>query len=1307
MSAKSAPFSAVPQLTRTAVASILAVVFAWSCSKDSSSGPVVGPPAQLDVVSGDAQQGVVGKELASPVVVRVFDAKGRAISGQIMNFRVTAGGGSVFAGTATTNSDGVAQERWTLGTAAGAEQTLEARAVDNTTGQALLFATFHAAAMPQAASRFQIMSAPGADEKSGDLLSPQPVVRLIDQYANAVRQPGVTVTATITPPAGSRTLAGTTTITTNNDGVATFSDLAVAGGAGSISLTFAANGLTSAQTPAITLASGTPVSFAAVSATSLNGTVGQPLATLPRIVVKDAGGNGVPGVNVLFALSSDGGTIAPTSVATDANGEATLTRWTLPTAAGTYLLVASSPAVSNGSATFSVAVQPASASSLTIRSGDGATVEVGSTTAPLVVRATDGFGNVSAGTNVTWSITSGGGTLGEHSVATNANGEAQAVLTAPNEVGQVRVTASLSTGPSATFTITAAAGAPTALAIVNPPSPSTPSGVVLSSQPSIGLRDQFGNTVSRSGVPVGVQAAEPYALSGSMTTTTDANGKASFAGLVISGPTGAATLMFTSNGLSSVTQSVNITAGPSAALTARSPTSISDTAGAQISASGLPSVIAGDASGNPAPGRSVIFVVDAGGGSLSANGSTYQGSVTLTTDANGIATVAGYRLPTSAGSTRVTAVVGNASILFFTTVNPASATGLVMARQPGSAVQSGVAFSQPPTVRVRDQYGNIVAKAGVAISATIGNLWTITAGGAATTDATGLASFEGLTITGPNGSAQLTFQAPGLQAAASGNFSIQNPAPDRTPYLQVASGANQTGRVGKALPQPLVVKVVDSVGAPMAGVDLVWDGPGGSAVSPTTSKSDASGLTQTSVTALITLTGTFDGYARLAVDQNSLRIAHFPTTITPGDPAKMVKLLGDQQTAAAGQKLPTEIDIQVQDEYGNGVPGVATQWTPSNGGSVDFGGGIGVTGGPSGPGQGGIVSARWTLGSTSGQQSLTVTAGSLLVTFTATAKQMTGGLATLVPVQGDGTSAPVGSSVNLSVKALDASGAAIPGVAIGWSAASSGSTITATSTTDQTGVAVGRATLPTVTGPNQFTAGASGSPSVTPAAFTVTGTPGRPCRLVFSNLGQTGDRGDPLPVNVQMAVYDSLNNPVPNFPLSIFFRSSAPDVAGSVSPLTTDNSGLASTGGAATLGSAIGAQEIDQNTVRPCGWNNAPFNATGVGSMNARATPVTQLANITTARSGAAGTTVLLGVRATDRHGFYVPNAKLDAAVTSGDGTFGGGSTTASTSTSGASSGSDAGTALLSYTIGSAASQQITITSTDGPSVVITIQRSP
>jgi len=99
-------------------------------------------PLTMSVVSGDGQQGVPGGELPDPLVARVVDARGRPVSGQIVNFRVVSGGGSVFAGAAITNREGLVQERWTLGFSD--VQRVEARAVDPATGAALTFAVFTA-----------------------------------------------------------------------------------------------------------------------------------------------------------------------------------------------------------------------------------------------------------------------------------------------------------------------------------------------------------------------------------------------------------------------------------------------------------------------------------------------------------------------------------------------------------------------------------------------------------------------------------------------------------------------------------------------------------------------------------------------------------------------------------------------------------------------------------------------------------------------------------------------------------------------------------------------------------------------------------------------------------------------------------------------------------------------------------------------------------------------------------------------------------------------------------------------------------
>jgi hypothetical protein len=98
---------------------------------------------QLDIVSGNSQVGQPGQMLPAPLVVRVTNALGLPVIGQIVNFRVASGGGSVFAGASLTDVNGTARERWTLGTNTSLAQRVEARAVD-ANGDPVVYGTFTA-----------------------------------------------------------------------------------------------------------------------------------------------------------------------------------------------------------------------------------------------------------------------------------------------------------------------------------------------------------------------------------------------------------------------------------------------------------------------------------------------------------------------------------------------------------------------------------------------------------------------------------------------------------------------------------------------------------------------------------------------------------------------------------------------------------------------------------------------------------------------------------------------------------------------------------------------------------------------------------------------------------------------------------------------------------------------------------------------------------------------------------------------------------------------------------------------------------
>ncbi|HEU4883410.1 MAG TPA: Ig-like domain-containing protein [Longimicrobium sp.] len=289
------------------------------------NGEVVGGgqrPAALLVVSGDLQTGTAGQELAQPLVVKVVDENGKPVRGQLVNFRVTAGGGSVFAGSAITNKDGIAQERWTLGPVAADSQRVEARAVDPATGAALVFAIFRATATAGTASSVAPVGASTRAGEAGEVVADSLAVRVADAHGNPVGGVAVTWTAV----SGGGTLSPST-VTTGANGVAKaqwtlgprldsaqVASAAIAGGA-------AAQFTATASLPASAVLE--KVSGDGQSAPA-GGTLANPLVVRLRL----ADGRPVRGQSILW-IGPSGSTFTPPQSVTDAQGLASST-WTLP-----------------------------------------------------------------------------------------------------------------------------------------------------------------------------------------------------------------------------------------------------------------------------------------------------------------------------------------------------------------------------------------------------------------------------------------------------------------------------------------------------------------------------------------------------------------------------------------------------------------------------------------------------------------------------------------------------------------------------------------------------------------------------------------------------------------------------------------------------------------------------------------------------------------------------------------------------------------------------------------------------------------
>ena len=185
--------------------------------------------------------------------------------------------------------------------------------------------------------------------------------------------------------------------------------------------------------------------------------------------------------------------------------------------------------------TFTHTAEPANPTALVLVSGDAQSGGIGAVlAAPLVVRLEDDNGNGVGGKQITWVVSSGGGSVNPTNIATDPNGLASTVWTLGSTVGQKNVTAIFSGLPPVTFVATVGASTPTQVAIIRPPQ-NTAAGVAFSPSVQVAIQDAGGNTVTTATDAVTLSLdANPTGATLSGTLTVNAvNGVATFPGLSV------------------------------------------------------------------------------------------------------------------------------------------------------------------------------------------------------------------------------------------------------------------------------------------------------------------------------------------------------------------------------------------------------------------------------------------------------------------------------------------------------------------------------------------------------------------------------------------------------------------------------------------------------------------------------------------------------------------------------------------------------------------------------------------------------
>lgn len=331
----------------------------------------------VTVVAGNGQTGEAGTPLADSLSIQVNDAFGNPVAGAAVTW--TTAGGSLSPATGTTNGTGLARTRWTLGETAGSQTvTASVAGVPDPV-------SFSATAT-QGPTPILVMNRQPSDRvRSGEELNRQPRIQLEDGEGDPLSTAGVAVTASLQGGVG--TLAGNTTITTSATGRADFTDLVITAPAGDYTLRFTASGYTSVVSNTIEVSSPAPsASLSTVVADSVLMAAGS--GTTIRATVRDADGQPIPGISVVFASTGSGETLQQPGVPTDANGVVTgsLTATvsgprTISTTVGSTLL--------NQTVVIQVEPGPPSATTTDAQVPDGTILSFTS----ITIRAADAFGN--------------------------------------------------------------------------------------------------------------------------------------------------------------------------------------------------------------------------------------------------------------------------------------------------------------------------------------------------------------------------------------------------------------------------------------------------------------------------------------------------------------------------------------------------------------------------------------------------------------------------------------------------------------------------------------------------------------------------------------------------------------------------------------------------------------------------------------------------------------------------------------------------------------------------------------------------
>ncbi|MGA9498073.1 MAG: Ig-like domain-containing protein, partial [Terriglobales bacterium] len=170
-------------------------------------------------------------------------------------------------------------------------------------------------------------------------------------------------------------------------------------------------------------------------------------------------------------------------------------------------------------------------------------------------------------------------------------------------------------------------------------------------------------------------------------------------------------------------------------------------------------------------------------------------------------------------------------------------------------------------------------------------------------------------------------------------------------------------------------------------------------------------------------------YTLTASSANAAALS-IPETALPGPAIKLIAHSGNKQTGQAGSILPTQLNAEVEDAYGNGVPGATVTFVDQSGGGTLIPPSVATN-------SKGFALVSYQIPNADGTFKIVAsTTGLKTATFN---EYATGDIpGNLLVVSGDNQTAPVNTTLPqpLVVQVVDQGGSPIPGVSVLFSAPS-------------------------------------------------------------------------------------------------------------------------------------------------------------------------------------------------------------------------------------------------------------------------------